>query len=99
MTVGVRLDEAAWGLLRQAMDVYQHDARAVGRLRHQVARLEQPLRIAVAGPWRAGKSTVLNALMGRRSRRSRARTASSPGTRMVLRRTPPPTRWASLPRS
>ncbi|WP_405433407.1 GTP-binding protein [Micromonospora sp. NBC_00617] len=64
MTVGVRLDEAAWGLLRQAMDVYQHDARAVGRLRHQVARLEQPLRIAVAGPWRAGKSTVLNALMG-----------------------------------
>ncbi|MEV4825085.1 GTP-binding protein [Micromonospora sp. NPDC049274] len=64
MTVGVRLDEAAWGLLHRAMDLYQHDARAVGRLRHQVARLEQPLRIAVAGPWRAGKSTVLNALMG-----------------------------------
>ncbi|MFI5925767.1 GTP-binding protein [Micromonospora sp. NPDC051543] len=64
MTVGVRLDEAAWGLLHQALEVYQHDARAVGRLRHQIARLEQPLRIAVAGPWRAGKSTVLNALMG-----------------------------------
>ncbi|SIM61588.1 GTP-binding protein [Micromonospora cremea] len=64
MTVGLRLDEAAWGLLHQAIDLYQDNPRAVGRLRHQVARLEQPLRIAVAGPWRAGKSTVLNALMG-----------------------------------
>ncbi|MEU5907283.1 GTP-binding protein [Micromonospora sp. NPDC047527] len=64
MTVGVRLDEAAWGLLHQAIDLYQHNPRAVDQLRHQVARLEQPLRIAVAGPWRAGKSTVLNALMG-----------------------------------
>ncbi|MEV4658673.1 GTP-binding protein [Micromonospora sp. NPDC049301] len=64
MTVGLRLDEAAWGLLHQAIELYQDNPRAVGQLRHQVARLEQPLRIAVAGPWRSGKSTVLNALMG-----------------------------------
>ncbi|MEU4401927.1 hypothetical protein [Micromonospora orduensis] len=64
MTVGVRLDEAAWGLLHQALDLYRADPRVVGQLRHQVARLEEPLRIAVAGPWRSGKSTVLNALMG-----------------------------------
>ncbi|MFF0471012.1 GTP-binding protein [Micromonospora zamorensis] len=64
MTVGLRLDEAAWGLLNQAIDLYQGNPRAVGQLRNQVARLEQPLRIAVAGPWRSGKSTVLNALMG-----------------------------------
>ncbi|WP_406080797.1 GTP-binding protein [Micromonospora sp. NBC_00858] len=64
MTVGLRLDEAAWGLLHQAIDLYQDNPRALGELRHQVARLEQPLRIAVAGPWRSGKSTVLNALMG-----------------------------------
>ncbi|MET8353136.1 MULTISPECIES: GTP-binding protein [unclassified Micromonospora] len=64
MTVGLRLDEAAWGLLHQAIDLYQDNPRVVGQLRHQVARLEQPLRIAVAGPWRSGKSTVLNALMG-----------------------------------
>ncbi|MEU8421366.1 hypothetical protein AB0C15_10880 [Micromonospora sp. NPDC048835] len=64
MTVGVRLDEAAWGLLHQAIELYQDDPRAVAELRHQVARLEQPLRIAVVGPWRSGKSTVLNALMG-----------------------------------
>ncbi|MBQ1013156.1 dynamin family protein, partial [Micromonospora sp. M51] len=64
MTVGVRLDEAAWGLLHQAIELYQDNPRAVAELRHQVARLEQPLRIAVVGPWRSGKSTVLNALMG-----------------------------------
>lgn len=64
MTVGLRLDEAAWGLLHQAIGLYQDDPRVVGQLRNQVARLEQPLRIAVAGPWRSGKSTVVNALMG-----------------------------------
>ncbi|MGC5322248.1 hypothetical protein ACPXB5_26320 [Micromonospora arida] len=64
MTVGVRLDEAAWGLLHQAIELYQDNPRAVAELRQQVARLEQPLRIAIAGPWRSGKSTVLNAVMG-----------------------------------
>jgi hypothetical protein len=64
MTVGLRLDEAVWGLLHQALDLYRDNPRATGQLRHQLARLEQPLRIAVAGPWRSGKSTVLNALMG-----------------------------------
>ncbi|MET7373367.1 hypothetical protein [Micromonospora arida] len=64
MTVGVRLDEAAWGLLHQAIELYQDNPRAVAELRQQVARLEQPLRIAIVGPWRSGKSTVLNAVMG-----------------------------------
>ncbi|MGW3887861.1 hypothetical protein ACWD69_04170 [Micromonospora chokoriensis] len=64
MTVGLRLDEAAWGLLHQAIELYQDNPRVVGQLRNQVARLEQPLRIAVVGPWRSGKSTVVNALMG-----------------------------------
>ncbi|MDG4810684.1 hypothetical protein O7634_28350 [Micromonospora sp. WMMD1120] len=64
MTVGLRLDEAAWGLLHQAIELYHDNPRVVRQLRHQVARLEQPLRIAVVGPWRSGKSTVVNALMG-----------------------------------
>ncbi|SCF08982.1 P-loop NTPase family protein [Micromonospora chokoriensis] len=64
MTVGLRLDEAAWGLLHQAIELYQDNPRVVAQLRNQVARLEQPLRIAVVGPWRSGKSTVVNALMG-----------------------------------
>lgn len=64
MTVGLRLDEAAWGLLHRALQLYRDNPRATDHLRHQLARLEQPLRIAVAGPWRAGKSTLLNAIMG-----------------------------------
>ncbi|MFI6261933.1 GTP-binding protein [Micromonospora sp. NPDC051006] len=64
MTLGLRLDEAVWGLLHQALQLYRDDPRATGHLRRQLARLEQPLRVAIAGPWRAGKSTLLNALMG-----------------------------------
>ncbi|MFI7492364.1 GTP-binding protein [Micromonospora echinaurantiaca] len=64
MTVGLRLDEAVWGLLHRALECYRDDARATAHLRRQLARLEQPLRIAIAGPWRSGRSTVLNALMG-----------------------------------
>ncbi|RKN59196.1 hypothetical protein D7193_08210 [Micromonospora costi] len=60
----MRLDEAVWGLLHQALQLYRDNPRATGHLRHQLARLEQPLRVAIAGPWRAGKSTLLNALMG-----------------------------------
>ncbi len=64
MTVGLRLDEAVWGLLHQALQLYRNNPRATDHLRHQLARLEQPLRIAIAGPWRSGKSTLLNAIMG-----------------------------------
>ncbi|MEV5768837.1 dynamin family protein [Micromonospora sp. NPDC052213] len=64
MTVGLRLDEAVWGLLQRALQLYRDNPRATAALRHQLARLEQPLRLAVAGPWRSGKSTVLNAIMG-----------------------------------
>ncbi|MEU4780026.1 GTPase domain-containing protein [Micromonospora sp. NPDC023633] len=64
MTVGLRLGEAVWGLLQHALDLYRDNRRATGHLRHQLARLEQPLRVAIAGPWRSGKSTMLNAVMG-----------------------------------
>ncbi|MEH0821457.1 MULTISPECIES: dynamin family protein [unclassified Micromonospora] len=64
MTVGLRLDEAVWGLLHQALQHYRDNPRATGHLRHQLARLEKPLRVAIAGPWQSGKSTVLNAIMG-----------------------------------
>ncbi|MFE9689023.1 dynamin family protein [Micromonospora sp. NPDC005806] len=64
MTVGLGLDEAVWGLLHHALQLYRDSPRATDQLRHQLARLEQPLRIAIAGPWRSGKSTLLNAIMG-----------------------------------
>ncbi|MEH0938503.1 dynamin family protein [Micromonospora psammae] len=64
MTVGLRLDEAVWGLLHQALQLYRDNPGATRGLRQQVARLEQPLRVAIVGPWRSGKSTLLNAIMG-----------------------------------
>ncbi len=64
MTVGLRLDEAVWGLLHEALQHYRDSPGATDHLRRQAARLEQPLRIAIAGPWRSGKSTLLNAIMG-----------------------------------
>lgn len=58
------LDEATWELLTEAAEVYRNDRRAVQRLHRLLERFGEPLRIAVAGPWRSGKSTLLNAIMG-----------------------------------
>jgi hypothetical protein len=51
-------------LLQQALNLYADDPRAVAVLHQQLGRFSQPLRIAVAGPWRSGKSTVVNAIIG-----------------------------------
>jgi hypothetical protein len=56
--------EASWELLTEAVELYRTDQRAVRRLHRQLERYAEPLRIAVAGPWRSGKSTLLNAIMG-----------------------------------
>ncbi|GIJ79808.1 hypothetical protein SAMN05443287_102609 [Micromonospora phaseoli] len=64
MTGAPRLDAAVRELLHRALHVYRDNPRATDVLRHQSARLDQPLRVAIAGGWRSGKSTMLNALMG-----------------------------------
>ncbi|MGJ3189325.1 dynamin family protein [Paenarthrobacter sp. FR1] len=51
-------------LLRQARDVFQDDAAALAVLDELDDRLAGPLRIAVAGMVKAGKSTLLNAIIG-----------------------------------
>ena len=38
--------------------------RPLGWLRHNLARFDEPLRVAIAGKVKAGKSTLLNALVG-----------------------------------
>lgn len=51
-------------LIDQAMIAYQGNPRAQRILREQQNRLDEPLRIAVAGKIKAGKSTLINALIG-----------------------------------
>ncbi|MBT2585528.1 dynamin family protein [Arthrobacter sp. ISL-95] len=51
-------------LLRQAKEIFQHDAAALEVVNELEGRLEGPLRIAVAGMVKAGKSTLLNAIIG-----------------------------------
>ena len=54
------------GLLDHALDVYRDVPAAVARLRTQRERLDEPMRVAVTGRVKAGKSTLLNALLGQR---------------------------------
>ena len=51
-------------LLRRTIDAYADSPQAVGWLRHNLARFDEPLRVAIAGKVKAGKSTLLNALVG-----------------------------------
>ena len=51
-------------VLDQALAVYAQDPAAVEVLRAHRDRLDGPLRVALAGTLKAGKSTLLNALVG-----------------------------------
>lgn len=51
-------------LLRRACTVYGDDRHAVALLQDHLARFDEPLRVAFAGKVKAGKSTLLNALVG-----------------------------------
>lgn len=59
---GALLDEVR-ALLGQALEVYGDTAQAA-RLRSARDRIDEPLRVAIAGKMKAGKSTLLNALVG-----------------------------------
>ena len=51
-------------VLRTAVDAYRHQPHTAKALRRQLDRLDEPLRVAIAGKVKAGKSTLLNALVG-----------------------------------
>src|SRR5690606_2553400 len=53
-------------LLRTARSVYTGDRAALALIDELEVRLHEPLRVAVAGIVKAGKSTLLNALLGER---------------------------------
>ena len=58
------ISAAVRALLRRSMETYRDNAATVARLRDQIDRLDEPLRVAIAGKVKAGKSTLLNALVG-----------------------------------
>jgi hypothetical protein len=58
------LSAAARGLLRRAVEVYRDEPETEEWLRRQLVRIDEPLRVAIAGKVKAGKSTLLNALVG-----------------------------------
>jgi hypothetical protein len=55
---------AVRGLLRRAVRVFADEPATVARLRDHLDRLDEPLRVAIAGKVKAGKSTLLNGLVG-----------------------------------
>ncbi|MGW3471531.1 dynamin family protein [Saccharopolyspora sp. NPDC000995] len=61
---GDALLDRARALLIRTMTFYRDDPRTSTWLRGQLERLDQPLRIAVGGRVKAGKSTLINALVG-----------------------------------
>jgi hypothetical protein len=51
-------------LVHEAIDVYGDDPVSVSTLDGYARRLDEPLRVAIAGMVKAGKSTLLNAIIG-----------------------------------
>ena len=64
MSTPTPLGVAVRGVLRDAVDAYRGSPQATAWLRQHLARFEEPLRVAIAGKVKAGKSTLLNALVG-----------------------------------
>ncbi|NUT51018.1 MAG: hypothetical protein HOV94_27495 [Saccharothrix sp.] len=58
------VEDEVWALLEDALAVYRDSPRAVAWLRGHQARFTEPVRVAVAGGPRTGKSTVVSALIG-----------------------------------
>lgn len=52
----------ARGLLTKALGAYQDSLRATSWLRRHLERFDEPLRLAVVGPPRSGKSTLVQAI-------------------------------------
>lgn len=58
------LSASVWDLLTDALEAYRDSPAAAEWLGYHMTRFFEPLRIAVTGPARCGKSTVVNAIVG-----------------------------------
>src|ERR1700744_2117581 len=64
MNDGPDLSSVARRLLRRAIEAYQDSPRTQRWLDAELDRIDAPLRVAIAGKVKAGKSTLLNAMVG-----------------------------------
>jgi dynamin family protein len=64
VTAPAGLRDAVRAVLQQAVLTYRDSPDALRWLRHHLDRYDEPLRLAIAGKVKAGKSTLLNALVG-----------------------------------
>ncbi len=64
MTGPVNLGMQVRSVLRDALACYRDSPQATAWLQRHLDRLDEPLRVAIAGKVKAGKSTLLNALVG-----------------------------------
>ncbi|MGI9002228.1 MAG: dynamin family protein [Pseudonocardia sp.] len=60
----VDMGAAVRAVLRRAIEAYADEPRSAQWLRRHLERMDEPLRVAIAGKVKAGKSTLLNALVG-----------------------------------
>ncbi|GAA4257297.1 hypothetical protein [Dactylosporangium darangshiense] len=64
MRPGADLLESVRALMGEALYAYRDSPRAANWLREHLERVDGPLRLAVTGPEGAGKSTLVNVLVG-----------------------------------
>jgi 50S ribosome-binding GTPase len=64
MNDGPDLSSVARRLLRRAIEAYQDSPQTQRWLDAELDRIDAPLRVAIAGKVKAGKSTLLNAMVG-----------------------------------
>ena len=64
MTSASDLSSTARRLLQRTIEAYRGSPEIQRRLRAELDRIDAPLRVAIAGKVKAGKSTLLNAMVG-----------------------------------
>ena len=74
---------AVRAVMRRAIKAYRDSPDTVAYLRRHLDRMNEPLRVAIAGQVKAGKSTLLNALVGEEIAATDAGECTRAGSRFI----------------